>query len=359
MAGLQAASESAPRRWASVRLLALVVMTGTTPALAQSPVRLGSPSNSPLETRFDDYDPLAEPDLKLHTVRQVEELPLPPDDLPSPTFMRGLNRGTSQALSGGRPKPFAVDAVFMGRAGVSGTDTSVAITQVGFNFQFRRVISDRFQITLRPLADIMFLSGPGAPIVLPEQLYKVALDTQYDFQFNEQWGLSLGLTPGLWTDFVYFSSNDYRMPARLLATYRYNEQFFFAAGLLYTDNIQRNLFPAGGVIWNVNEKFRIEALFPRSRAVYLVNDFWQVYFVVEGYGGTYSIRTNLNGYLYNEEFLYRDLRVMLGTQVDYFQKASIFVEAGGVMDRKFKFDDSLQSNYWVNPAFILRVGVRF
>ena len=95
------------------------------------------------------------------------------------------------------------------------------------------------------------------------------------------------------------------------------------------------------------------------RSVYLVNDFWQVYLVVDGYGSTYSIRSNINGSLYNEQFLYRDLRIMLGTQVDYFQRASIFVEAGGVMDRKFKFNDNLQPNYWVDPAFILRVGVRF
>lgn len=288
-----------------------------------------------------------------HTAHRVEDLPAPDPMTPLPSYGR-LSRDLAP-----KPKPFAVDAVFMSNARMRGYDTYVRMSQVGFNYQARFPIRERGFFTIRPLADILFLDGPGDPFVLPAQLYKVAFDFQTDFQFNDQLGLSVGTTPGLWTDFVKLENDAFRMPFRVLGTIRAADNIFFAGGILYTDNIRRNLFPAGGVIWEASDKLRIELLFPRTRFVYKVFDFLEVYFVGEGYGGTWSIRTNIAGNLYNDEVLYHDYRLMFGTQVDYFQRVSLFVELGGVVDRRFVFSNLLQPNTNVNDAFILRCGVRF
>lgn len=286
--------------------------------------------------------------------RRIDDLIPPPDpDMPLPEYRRGDFR------EGERPKPLAVDSVFMSRAGINDTNTSVVMSQVGFNYQFRIPFGDRFMLTIRPLADIMFLSGPGDPLELPPQLYKIAFDFQSDLQITETVGLSFGTTPGLWTDFVKLNGDAFRIPFRVLGTVRIRDDLFLAGGAWYTDNIQENVFPIGGVIWDISDRIRAELLFPRARVVYRMNDIWQIYGVAEGYGGTWSIRTNVNGNLYNELVLYRDLRLMLGTQVDYFRRVSLFVETGAVVDRKFKFNDSIQPNVTVDPSFVLRVGTRF
>lgn len=284
-----------------------------------------------------------------------EFVPPPPDEAALPRFRR-LERAY-----GSTPKNFTIDAVFFGRSGVDlAGATSVQMTQIGLNYTARFPFGDRFVLTLRPLGDVLFLQGPGGTgPILPPQVYKVAMDFQGDIMLNNQWGVSIGVTPGLWTDFVRFSGKDFRIPARLLLTYRYSETVFLAGGIMYTDNIQRNAFPCGGVIWDISERMRLELLFPRTRYVYKVSNVWEVYGVLEGYGSTYNITTAFPGQIIDDDFLYRDFRVMLGTQVDIYNRATLFTELGGVFCRKMKFDTPLQPTVWVNPAFILRVGVRF
>lgn len=314
---------------------------------AQKPLLGGSNVEAALENGERDVT-----GIQNHLTHRLEDLPPPESAPPLPRYRR-------MQASGPRPKPFSVDHYFITRSNVDNANTSVAMSQLGVNYQARFPFSDAFQLTLRPLFNVLFLSGPGGPYDLPPQLYTVAVDVQGDIHINEWLGFSAGLTPGIWTDFDGWNSNTFRLPARLLATFRIQDDLFVAAGAIYTDNLQHNAFPAGGLIWDPSEKIRVELLFPRSRVVYKLQENWQVYGVLEGYGNTYSIRSTIGGVTYNEQFLYRDLRLMLGTQVDFFERVSLFAEMGAVMDRKMKFDTSLQPTNTVDPGFIIRFGTRF
>lgn len=318
-----------------------------------------SPFDPPVRRLDESLRPLpASGDIEqtgyLHAVGQpfYDELPPPVDELPVPRYER-LAR-----MEGEHPKPWSFDMVYIPQSGMDAPSTNVTMFEVGGTYSARIPFYERFLFTIKPIGDVLFLSGPGGPEpVLPPQLYKTAVDLQLDFRFNDKWGASLGFTPGLWTDYVRVESSSFRFPVRVLATYRWSDTLFIAGGLIYTDNFYRNLYPAVGAIWDIYDRTRLELLFPRSRIIYSLMDAWQVYFVVERGGDTYDITTVLTDEIVNEQMQYRDYRILLGTEVGVWQRAAFLAEVGWVFYRKFRFDDQPDRN--IDSQFILRAGVRF
>lgn len=310
-------------------------------------VTLGSafPTSNVTEAFQKSPDDLDRP--LVHVVRQIDGLPTPGSPLPLPATADFERRMES------RPKPFCIDYVFMPRSDVAGAETGVIYNEIGFDYLWARPFWSRSAFLLRPAADVVFLSGPAPLPDVPEQLYKVAVDLQVDIPINETLGVSLGITPGLWTDFVQTDGEDFRLPARGLLTFRVNDSLFLAGGVLYTDNIRRNLLPAVGVVWDPTNDWHLEVLYPRSRVVYQLNEDWNVYFVFERGGTTYNIRTNGQ----DEDMEYRDWRAMLGLEVKRWAGLDLFVEVGGAWDRKFRFD--IQPTADISDSFLLRVGGRF
>lgn len=303
-----------------------------------------------IDTSTSPFDVPAEPSRPLeHLVRSVvDQLPPPTEVTPLPAPSR------FERLYQAENKPFTFDYVYMGKASVASPATSgVLFNTVAMDYRWTRpFFSTPAAFTFRPAAEIWFLSGPGG-VDLPEQLYKFAFDFQLDIPVNERWGVSVGITPGLWSDLIVVDKHSFRLPARALLTHRFSDTLFVAAGLVYTDNIRRNLLPAGGLIWDPTDKWHLELLYPRSRIVYRYSDIWSPYFAVERGGTTWNIR--LNGQ--DSDMEYRDIRIMLGMDIGYWTKVNLFAEVGATVYRKFRFDYIPGMN--INDAFILRVGARF
>ena len=297
-----------------------------------------------------------------HEVHQPGELPPPQADLPPPGYRQ------PRTLDGLAQKPFTIDWVYFGKADASITPAgSVKMSELGASYQRRLPIRDSCMFTLRPFMGVTFLSMPqiqGAST--PDQLYRLAIDLQLDhqFAFNENFGISLGITPGIWTDFAKTSGEDFRLPARVLGTYKVYEGLFIAAGVDYTDNFYRNILPAGGVIWIPNETFRVELVYPRSRVVYRQSSYLQIYGLFERGGDTYNVSTQFNNADYDEDLQYKDYRVMLGVQFDYFDRVGLFGEVGWAFDRLYRFSGTDPTTLpartvGVDSALVLRVGARF
>lgn len=305
------------------------------------------------ETTATVFDQPTTPERPLeHLVRRVEELPAPRDALPvSPGFEPVASMGRSFAVV---DRPLTIDYVFYGRSGVEDA-TSVKMNSIGIDYRMiRQFFNTNGAFTFRPAGGVLFFAGPGGPnLELPPQVYNVAFDLQLDIPFNERFGLSLGLTPGLWTDFAVVNEDSFRLPARVLFTFRANENLFLAGGVVYTDNIRKNVLPGVGIIWTADDHWQFELLFPRSRVVYKFNDEWEMYFVFERGGTTYNIRSGGE----NEDMEYRDLRTMLGVEFNRFPGLNLFAEAGVAFDRKFRLD--IQGQFDINECFILRIGTRF
>lgn len=333
-------------------------MPGYGATLVERIVTLGSPQPAmqdpflPPVQGIQPVQALGAPSTSLegnYIARRIDELPPPMDQgLPLPSYHK-IDR-----LQGGKPNPFTLDYVFIGRAGVDAPATNMKMSEVGLLYEHHWAYRDRFMFTFRPVAEVLFLSGPGGTAPeLPEQLYKVALDIQGDFQIVPRFGISLGITPGLWTDFRRVTGDDLRLPARLLGTFALWDGLFIAGGVVYTDNLYRNLLPGIGVIWDVTERTRLELLWPRSKLGYRFSEELEIYGIFERGGDTYNIRANE----VDEDFQYRDLRLMLGLKSDHWSRLSLFAETGLAFDRKLRFE--YQPDFDVKRAFIFRVGARF
>lgn len=255
---------------------------------------------------------------------------------------------------GERFQPFAFDTLFIARSGMTSPSTNVQMTELGFMYARQFQWRDNVKLTVRPFLDVLFLSGPGGgDPILPAQLYKVAIDLQFDYQLSDRWGFTHGSTPGLWTDFVSMAGRDWRIPSRTMLTYRVADGMFIAGGVLYTDNFRRNFLPAAGLVWNYGERIRIELLYPRSRIAYRVVESWEIYGIFERGGDTYNIRANGM----SEMFEYRDNRLMLGFQGEIYDRFTIFAEFGAAFWRKFRLQRQLSPS--IDPGFAMRAGIRF
>jgi hypothetical protein len=325
----------------------LVTICQGSPALGETTIRSAWENSVPASAAFSLPDGRESP--TLHLTRRIEDLPAPTDAIVLPSPAATIRTPVRD------DKPFTLDYVFMGRAGMTDPATNIKFNQIGLDYRLTRPFFKTPAVfTFRPGAEIIFLSGPGgASPEIAEQLYKVAFDFQVDVPINEIVGVSLGITPGLWSDFIVIDGDDFRLPARVLATFRVSETLFAAAGVIYTDNIRRNILPGIGVIWDPNDRWHLEALYPRSRLVYRFNEDYSAYLVFERGGTTYNIRALAE----DEDVEYRDLRLMLGAEIHRWTQADVFVEAGVTFDRKFRFDN--QGAFNVGEAFILRVGTRF
>lgn len=339
-------------------------LIATTMATAQTDERIpGQPAvtlGMPLPlggtriTSFDDRPGTLELDGTTtveHRTLQIGTLPPPTgEELPVPDFAR-LDQGPPASQFS---RPLHVHYTLIGRAGVDGPATAVKMNQIGVNYQMRFAGAGRFSWGVKPFFDVLFLSGPvSEDPILPAQLYKVGADVQADYAFNEQWGIAGGISPGFWTDFASLSGDDIRIPTRLMVTYRPMNNLRLVGGLIYTDNFRNNLLPFIGGSWDVTDRWTVELLGPRFRAIYKLHEELQFYGAFERGGDTYNLRTRGQ----DEDFEYRDFRVMLGTQVDIWQPASLFAEVGFAFDRRFRFEIQTERN--INTAFVLRAGARF
>ena len=259
------------------------------------------------------------------------------------------------SANSGLDRPTRVDYLFFGRSGVhSPLGGDIMMHEINVSHRFRMPLWDRASLRIQPFFNVMFLDGPTAnDPPLPGRVFKVATDIELSFRWSENILLSVAVTPGIWSDFEEIEGEDFRMPARLIVAYKVNDGLYVSGGVIYTDNFYRNVLPTAGVIWDVNDRVRLELVAPRARAVYRIHEELQFYLGFEGGGDTYAIR--IAGA--TDEFQYRDYRGFVGVEIATWDRASILAETGYAFNRRLRLEHHESRN--IDDCFFLRAGVRF
>ncbi len=158
------------------------------------------------------------------------------------------------------------------------------------------------------------LQGPSATD-LPPQVYDVQLEFRTPRQLTERLAMDLAIAPSIFSDFHNMSHQAYRLTGRGLALYQLFPQLQAVLGVAYLGRQDVQILPVGGLIWTPAENMRIEAIFPKPRfahefLTWYKTDWWW-YIAGEFGGNSYAIERVTGA---NDQFTYRDFRVLLGLE---------------------------------------------
>ena len=172
-------------------------------------------------------------------------------------------------------------------------------------------------------------------------------------------GISVEADPG-----VYFqddvSGNAFDVPGKAYVTFPLKKDKIFATvGFGWGQFQDPAVAPGGGIIWLINDKFRLQAVFPKPALVYQPNDDWDIRalgelnFLGARTGEVHTTEQKLQ--LDNALVQYSEYRA--GLQVGYsgFKPFKIIAGAGCTIQRNFDFFRVEQSKR-TDPAPYIKIA---
>jgi hypothetical protein len=192
-------------------------------------------------------------------------------------------------------------------------------------------------ILISPGVGMHFWSGPAA-LDLPARVYDLYLDISWRMIDRERSGLSLGITPGYYGDFVRLDNKAFQFTGWLLGDWTINDRWTLMGGLAYVRQLKSNLLPIGGVVWRPSEDLRVDLVFPRPRvarrlAIGQNHETWGYMSGVFG-GGAWAVDAGTSNVLVR----YSDLRLCLGVEWLRSNGGATQLELGYVFARNISID---------------------
>ncbi len=202
------------------------------------------------------------------------------------------------------------------------------------------------------------LAGGGT---LPNTVYRLATDLEYNTSAAGPWSITLGFNPSLNTDFAQSpTSNAFNFDARAMLFYRTSPQLMYVVGVGYLDRVHNFILPYSGVVWTPSDRTELRLLFPESRISHYIGNYFRddkwVYVSAGFHVEAYQIEIAQPGGNTRDQIELSDWRAVLGlrSENDYI---SSFIEGGIVFGRNVDFLHS--PGFDISNGFILRGGLRF
>ncbi len=199
----------------------------------------------------------------------------------------------------------------------------------------------------------------GSDNGLPDHLQGLYGHLALEYVVKNHAGISVEADPG-----VYFqddvSGNAFDVPGKAYVTFPLKKDKIFATvGFGWGQFQDPVVAPGGGITWLINDKLRLQAVFPKPALVYQPNDDWDIRaigelnFIGARTGEVHTTERKLQ--LDNALVQYSEYRA--GFQVGYsgFKPFKIIAAAGATIRRNFDFFRDEQSKR-TEPAPFIRIG---
>lgn len=222
--------------------------------------------------------------------------------------------------------------------------------------------SHRFHVTgqwyLRLGVEYQRYDFGGSPFPLPDHLQGASATIAYEYVVQGFAGAAIELHPGF-----YFQNNvsgkNFDVPIDLYTAFKIkDDKVFGMIGLFEGQMFSPSVIPIGGIIWLVNDKLRLEAIFPRPALIYTLNDDWE--FRVLGEAGGYGFRMDKNRANPYGGSVVQYSYYELGAQATYSHWKPFDVSIGAGYDFQREFDffrDGPGQKYKTAGAPYIRVSV--
>jgi len=223
-----------------------------------------------------------------------------------------------------------------------GGEVDAVFARASYSHQFRT--GERLTWGVGPIYQGLSL-GNDADVPLPDDLHGVALGLSLQWLPADRWWVRLDVRPGVYSDWVDLSGQDFNAPALVAVGYQIHTNLMLVAGI--NVNVWSRLATVGGpgIVWQIAEAWRLNLVLPRPVIEYAPSRSWGFYAGGELQGGSYRLaeefgdehnRSELNG----DKFAYREIRVLGGVRWSLSRAFRLSLEAGYAADREFEFREA-------------------
>jgi hypothetical protein len=193
---------------------------------------------------------------------------------------------------------------------------------------------------------------------LPDKLQAIYSHLAIEYVVHDRAGAGFEIDPG-----AYFQdqidSGSLDIPWKLFVSFPLKkDKVFGVIGVGGGLNQHPIVGPGGGIIWLINDKMRLEGVFPKPALVYELNDKWQ--FRLFGELTFDSFRTEdvitPKFELHNAIVQYSEIRLGLQVRYDLCDKVKAIFAAGCNVRRNYEFFRADESAT-VDPAPFVKIGL--
>ena len=238
-----------------------------------------------------------------------------------------------------------------------GAGTGFSTTTFDINHTWLLGYGDAPPLSVTPGWGIHFW-GDGVGLGLPPRVYDLYVDLQWTPWNGEFWSVSVGLTPGLYSDFAQASGDMFQLTGWIIANRRLGPEWQVVLGAAYIRQLQTTLVPVGGAIWTPSEDIRLELIFPKPKYAvrFRENETGSLWWFIAGQlgGGAWSVADGPGN---AAQVAYSDLRLVVGVETFYVNGREWSLELGYAFDRQLSID----GQYLASPgsAFSLSGSVAY
>lgn len=204
-----------------------------------------------------------------------------------------------------------------------------------------------------------FLNGP-VQTDMPDRLFDFSIGFQHRGHFDKlSYDVAVAVMAS--SDFQGSAREGIRYPGHAVGYWTPSQGLDLVLGIDYLDRGDYQLLPVFGVILvpqlgaSSTRDLRIEAVFPRPRLVYRLDETQQVYLAGELGGGSWAIE-RVSGV--DELVTYHDLRVSIGFQHSVGGFGFSAIEIGYLFDRRLDYATGV-GNYRPNDTAMIRLVQTF
>jgi hypothetical protein len=235
-----------------------------------------------------------------------------------------------------------------------GDDTSMFEVDADWGCaHFRDTLNGDIDLHFR-YASVFFVDDTS--LDLPEQVSEASFDIAWVNRLQNGWGLIVGLTPGLYSDFETLKGEAFSLPIRVAGVKAFSSHVSGIAGVEYRSDFDRDLFPLIGIAWQPGDAFRLELALPESLICVRPDDIWEIYARFNWNNVTYDLRKRDNDS--RETLTIEDYRNTFGASMMTDDGLAVFIELGRSFNRSLVFERRNDSSVELemDKALFLRVG---
>jgi hypothetical protein len=220
-----------------------------------------------------------------------------------------------------------------------GAGTGFSTTTFDFNHTWLLGYGDGSPLSITPGWGIHFW-GDGVGLGLPPRVYDLYVDLSWTPWTGEHWSVSVGLTPGLYTDFAQASGDMFQLTGWVIGTRPLGPEWQLVLGAAYVRQLQTTLIPVVGAIWTPSDDIRFELIFPKPKYAvrYQQTNEGSLWWYVAGQlgGGAWSVADGPND---SALVGYSDWRLVLGVESFRLDGREWSVELGYAFNRQLWIDN--------------------